>query len=99
MKKTILSLMLVALLVLAACAPAVTSSPTDAVTNTNTTSTPELGLPSPERSPQGPDELEFKVLTQMGGLFDAVAVDGNTVYLGIGPRFATVDISDPSSPR
>jgi hypothetical protein len=35
----------------------------------------------------------------MGGTFGALAIDGNTVYLGIGPRLAKVDISDPIAPR
>lgn len=48
---------------------------------------------------QPPAEIKFKVVGQTGGKFDAVAIDGDTVYLGVGARFVTVDISDPSSPR
>lgn len=59
----------------------------------------DSGSALPELPSLAKDELTFRVVTQMGGAFDAVAVDGNTVYLGIGPRFATVDISDPASPR
>jgi hypothetical protein len=39
------------------------------------------------------------VVAQLGGTFGALAIEGNTVYLGIGARFATVDISDLAAPR
>ncbi len=45
------------------------------------------------------EEVTFTVQAQLGGPFNPVAIDGNTVFVGIGPRFATVDISDPMSPR
>ena len=80
-------------------ATAIQATATDEATSTPPPTeippTPWVGAaPSPVK-----DELTFKVVTQMGGTFDAVTVDGNTVYLGIGPRFATVDISDPASPQ
>ncbi len=45
------------------------------------------------------EELTFTVEAQLGGIFNAVAIDKNIVFLGIGPRFATVDIGDSASPR
>jgi hypothetical protein len=95
---------MVALLVLTACA-----SPT-AVATTQPSFSDQVGtvvaatmqaLPSntPEPASQDQGELTFRVVKQLGGLFDAVAVDGNTLYLGIGARFTTIDIGDPSSPR
>jgi hypothetical protein len=35
----------------------------------------------------------------MGGTLNALAVDGNIVYLGIGPRLVIVDFTDPAAPR
>jgi len=102
MKKTFFSLVMVAMLALSACAPAVTASlpsPTEAATNTPSTPEPTVSSVSASPEPSSQDELTFKVVKQMGGTFDAVAVDGSIVYLGIGARFATVDISDPASPR
>ena len=102
---------ILALLVLAACAPAATPlppSPTAAATNTpQPTLTPTAQEPSPTASPATPlpspppakDPLAFNVVAQMGGTFDTLAIDGNTVYLGIGARLATVDISDPAAPQ
>jgi len=97
-------------LLLAACAPVVATpllTATEAATNTSQTSLPpptqapaggsETALP--ETTPAADRELTFKVVEQLGGSFEAVAVDGNIVYLGIGPHLATVDIRDPSSPQ
>lgn len=40
-----------------------------------------------------------QVVDQLGGESLALAVDGNTVYLGVGPRVLAVDVSDPTSPQ
>lgn len=99
------------LLVLSACAPAATPSPpSPTVTATSTlqpsptraaeesTQTAALATASPT-PPPARDLLAFDVVTQMGGTFGPLAIDGDTVYLGIGPRLAVVDISDPAAPR
>ena len=95
---------MVALLALSACA-----SPSSVDTAQPSLSDPvgtviaaTMQAPSthtPEPQFQDQSGLTFRVVKQLGGLFDAVAIDGNTVYLGIGARFTTIDIGDPSSPR
>jgi len=92
-----------------------TAQPTPAIQPTVTegaTSTPEpaADLPTSERAvssatplPVLPlpvrEEVTFTVAGQLGGTFNAVDLDGNIVYLGVGPRLVTVDIGDPSAPR
>jgi hypothetical protein len=108
MKKDFFSWMMVALLALVACAPAI-STPSQMATETNTPQsapvlpTREPSLVSPTSLPVLPlpvkDELTFKLVTQMGGTLNALAVDGNIVYLGIGPRLVIVDFTDPAAPR
>ncbi|HLA99198.1 MAG TPA: hypothetical protein VJL34_12140, partial [Anaerolineales bacterium] len=103
--------LIIAHLALAACAPAATPlPPSPTVTTTNTlqpsptrvaeesTPTAALATASPT-PPPARDLLAFDVVTQMGGTFGPLAIDGDTVYLGIGPRLAVVDISDPAAPR
>jgi len=112
MKKALFPIVMVAVLMLTACGeepetavsptpPQATSLPKSAVPPTataQTTSTlqptalPFLPLPVKE-------EIPFNMLAQLGGTFNALAVDRNIVYLGIGPRLVTVDIGDPAAPR
>ena len=102
MKKIFFSLMMIAVLALSACASPTgfgTTRPSASDQVTTIVAATMQVFPSNTPEPPSQEELTFKVLTQMGGLFDAVAVDGNTLYLGIGARFTTIDISDPSSPR
>ena len=40
----------------------------------------------------------LELLAQWGGTSYAVAVDGTTVYLGVGPRLLVLDAADPSAP-
>lgn len=107
----VLMIFFLLLMGLSACAPAATPlppSPTVTATSTlepsptraseESAPTAALATPSPT-PPPARDPLAFNVLAQMGGTFGALAIDGNTVYLGIGPRLATVDVSDPSAPR
>ncbi|HSL46337.1 MAG TPA: hypothetical protein VK897_23085 [Anaerolineales bacterium] len=56
--------------------------------------TPLPLLPLPVR-----EEVTFTITGQVGGTLNAVAMDGNIVYLGVGPRLLTVDITDPAAPR
>ena len=108
MKKAFLSLAIIALL--AACAPerntprqtdtpvgieAPQPSPTPPNPETPisaATALPALALPVKE-------ELSFTIAGQIGGTVNAAALDGNIVYLGVGPRLLTVDITDPAAPR
>lgn len=107
----ILLILFLPLMGLSACTPAATPlPPSPTVTATSTlqpsptltvqepSPTADAATPSPI-PPPARDPLAFDVLAQLGGTFGALAIDGNTVYLGIGPRLATVDISDPSASR
>lgn len=42
---------------------------------------------------------ELGYVAQLGGTSLAVAVDGNVVYLGQGPRVVVLDASEPSAPK
>jgi hypothetical protein len=44
------------------------------------------------------DELPVELIGQWGGPSEAVAVQGNYVYLGSGPRVLVFDVSDQSNP-
>ncbi len=45
------------------------------------------------------EEITFTVVGQLGGRVNAVALEGNIAYVGIGPRLVLVDISNPAAPR
>ena len=45
-----------------------------------------------------PLHLPLRLVGQIGGVNNAVAVAGNRAYLGVGPRLVVLDISDPASP-
>ena len=45
------------------------------------------------------NEVSFEVLDQYGGVASAVAVAGDTAFVGFGPRLASFDISDPANPQ
>ena len=108
MKIAFLPIVMAEILVLIACAPAVTT-PLQTAAGTNTpqssptppneepsissgTALPVLPLPVKE-------EVTFTIAGQMGGTVNALAMDGNIVYLGVGPRLVTVDIGNPAAPR
>lgn len=44
------------------------------------------------------DDLKLERLDQVGGIAAAVAVRGDTVYVGQGSRLLVVDVSDPAAP-
>ncbi|PKO19068.1 MAG: hypothetical protein CVU39_00520 [Chloroflexi bacterium HGW-Chloroflexi-10] len=48
---------------------------------------------------RGGPTWEFDLLNQMGGSMRAVAVQGETAYVGAGPRLVIVDISEPENPQ
>jgi hypothetical protein len=45
-----------------------------------------------------PANWQVDLVGQLGGFSKCVAVRGNYVYLGVGPRLVILDISDPSKP-
>ena len=57
------------------------------------TPVPATALPTVEAKPA------FSLVTQLGGTVDVVDLAGSVAYLGVGPRLALVDISQPSAPR
>jgi hypothetical protein len=108
MKKTLFPWIVI--MILAACAPELnTPLQTDTPVETNapqpspTPANPETPIISPTALPVLPlpfrDEVTFTITGQVGGTLTAVAMDGNIVYLGVGPRLLTVDITDPAAPR
>ncbi|MGQ9555114.1 MAG: LVIVD repeat-containing protein [Anaerolineae bacterium] len=48
---------------------------------------------------QGESSLSLLFVGQVGGTTEAVYVSGDYAYIGLGPRLAILDISDPSQPR
>ncbi len=44
-------------------------------------------------------KIDLEPVNQAGGQSFAVAVEGNTAYVGVGPRLVTLDISNPNAPR
>lgn len=91
--------------------PTTTAIPATAVASVEPTTAPEEVEPEPTTPageaaavlPAAPlpvnEELTLALVQQLGGLFSVVALDGETAFLGIGPRFTTVNVSDPASPQ
>ena len=52
----------------------------------------------PASEPPAPVASNVKLLSQTGGTTNAVAIQGDYAYLGIGPRLAVVDVRSPSTP-
>lgn len=101
---------LMIVLIMAACAPAGTApvqteaqAATEALQPSATLPNQEQPVSSGTALPVLPlpvkEEVTFTVTGQVGGTLNAVAMDGNIVYLGIGPRLLTVEITDPAAPR
>ncbi len=44
------------------------------------------------------DALTLELVSQVGGAIRDVAVQGDYVYLGVGPRLLVLDVSDPAAP-
>jgi hypothetical protein len=82
--------------------PATAVPPTATEQVTAVPSTPWVVTVSPDQTAERlpvKTEMNFTVVAQLGGRVNAVALDGNIAYVGIGPRLVTVDISDPTTPR
>src|SRR5690606_323386 len=45
------------------------------------------------------EEMNFELLAQEGGVVRSVAVGGNRVYLGAGPRVLALDAANPAAPQ
>ncbi len=59
------------------------------VTSTNT----------PESSTANTDQNPLKIVGQIGGPTNAVAVQGNVAFVGVGYRLMILDVTDPSHPQ
>lgn len=46
-----------------------------------------------------PNQVTLEIVGQIGGQSLVIAVEGDTAYLGVGPRLHVLDVSDPSAPR
>jgi hypothetical protein len=99
---------ILALLFLAACSPPISIStllpaPTEpphlSVTPLAQEQPVISGTPLPALPLPATEEVTFTITGQVGGTLNAVAMDGNIVYLGVGPCLLTVDITDPAAPR
>ena len=50
-------------------------------------------------TPEKKEMSNFTLLGQIGGSAYAIAVEGNIVYMGQGPRLITLDVAQPNAPR
>lgn len=92
-------------------APTVLYTPTFTSTPIPTASSPELtraaelaltpsATPIPSPTPVTPSQPGFlTTIAQVGGYTGAVAIQGQFVFLGVGPRLIVLDISNPSQPQ
>jgi hypothetical protein len=57
--------------------------------------------PAPRAKPvhQPFSATQLRLVDQIGGAVNAVAVAGETAYLGVGPRVWAMDVADPAAPR
>lgn len=102
------SVILISGLFLAACSPPISIStlslaPTEG-THLSVTPLEEeqpviSGTPLPLLPLPVTEEVTFTITGQVGSTLNAVATDGNIVYLGVGPRLLTVDITHPAAPQ
>lgn len=45
------------------------------------------------------DPCNIELISQIGGIVQAVALQGNLAYIGLGPHLVILDVSDPVSPN
>ena len=79
-----------------------TSSVISTIENLAGTQTPietSVGTTPPAISTPEKEMSGFTLLGQIGGSAYAIAVEGNIVYMGQGPRLITLDVAQPSAPR
>jgi hypothetical protein len=70
--------------------PVGTENPPNGVPGGETAATPSPGVGLSQH---------FQLIGQMGGNSYALALDGSTAFLGVGPRLVAVDVSNPSAPK
>lgn len=86
-------------------------TPGDSVTSTAVDLLPAISTPTPDHPPAtkantptssggsstpSPPILSLEFVSQIGGRFYAVFVQGDFAYVGVGPRLMVLDISDPT---
>ncbi|QLQ08339.1 MAG: hypothetical protein HZY76_21675 [Anaerolineae bacterium] len=59
--------------------------------------TPAAGSSLPQHT-FSPDALDIQVIGQIGGPAYAVAVVGGYAYVGVGPRLAILNVTNPANP-
>lgn len=104
----------IALMILTACGPAlITEIPAGEITPVDPTSTQPVptgvvitdepdAIPSAMSSPtplMPSGEIAIEFLGTRWGASRTLAVQGSTIYLGMGPRVAIIDASNPATPR
>lgn len=69
-------------------------------TTATRTATPHAPPATPTSTPYPvTGELRFELVAQRGGSIRGVAVADDTAYVGLGPRLAALDVSDPAAPH
>ena len=80
--------------------PTAPPPPDSGPTPTNTPAPTPTAPPRPSPTPfPAPDKVTLQVVGQFGGQSLAVAVEGSTAYLGVGPRLVVLDGSTPDAPQ
>ncbi|MEM7335252.1 MAG: hypothetical protein AAF490_24455 [Chloroflexota bacterium] len=61
---------------------------------------PSTSTPTPASLPTIPttSNLNYSTIVQFGGTPNSIELDGQIAYLGVGPRVAAIDVSNPSNP-
>jgi hypothetical protein len=98
MKKSLIASILITLLILTSCTKPSTETPLpgldEAPAKVTETSAPTKTQDTQPTEPTSEPEL-LKVVGQIGGPVQAIAVAGNYAYAGIGSRLVILDISNP----
>jgi hypothetical protein len=101
---TIAVLALTALLILTAlplagiAAPRLDRQPLESLPELNCAEATERGAPSVGSTVQAAPAENVELVGQIGGAANAVAVQGNYAYFGVGPALTILDVSNPASP-
>ena len=85
-------------------APRLERQPLESLTSLNSTdleaeaAATERGAPSAAPMVQAADAENVELVGQIGGITEAVAVQGDYAYLGVGSRLVVLDVSNPANP-
>ncbi len=84
--------------------PVVEASPSPTPTSSSTATLPPLATRTPTATPTvtpspTPTTASLEVVGRLGGSMIAVLVRGNTAYVGVGPEFTVLDVSDRTRPQ